>query len=96
MIVKEKYKGKVIGGAMVRTINVNEITKNIKEMCIEANHYLSPDMETGGANRKISTWKTNLRAVTGKPKNSSRGHDSDLSGYRNGSYIFRNWSGCTF
>ena len=45
MIVKEKYKGKVIGGAMVRTINVNEITKNIKEMCIEANHYLSPDMD---------------------------------------------------
>ena len=30
---------------MVRTINVNEITKNIKEMCIEANHYLSPDMD---------------------------------------------------
>ena len=45
MIVKEKYKGKVIGGAMVRTINVNEITKNIKEMCIEANHFLSPDMK---------------------------------------------------
>ena len=45
MIVKEKYKSKVIGGAMVRTINVNEITKNIKEMCIEANHYLSPDMD---------------------------------------------------
>ena len=26
---------------MVRSINVEEITKNIKEMCIEANHYLS-------------------------------------------------------
>ena len=30
---------------MVRSINVEEITKNIKEMCIEANHYLSPDMD---------------------------------------------------
>lgn len=30
---------------MIRTINVEEITKNIKEMCIEANHYLSKDMD---------------------------------------------------
>lgn len=29
----------------MRTIQVSEITKNIKEMCIEANHYLSPDMD---------------------------------------------------
>ena len=28
----------------MRTINVDKITKNIKEMCIEANHYLSKDM----------------------------------------------------
>lgn len=29
----------------MREINVSEITSNIKEMCIEANHYLSPDMK---------------------------------------------------
>lgn len=29
----------------MRTIGVNEITANIKEMCIEANHYLAPDMD---------------------------------------------------
>ena len=29
----------------MRQIDVNEITKNIKEMCIEANHYLSSDMK---------------------------------------------------
>ena len=28
----------------MRTINVEEITKNVKEMCIEANHFLSKDM----------------------------------------------------
>lgn len=28
----------------MRNISVNEITKNIKEMCIEANHFLSDDM----------------------------------------------------
>lgn len=29
----------------MRTITTEDITKNIKEMCIEANHYLSKDME---------------------------------------------------
>ena len=29
----------------MRTINVSDITKNIKEMCIEANYYLSSDMK---------------------------------------------------
>ena len=29
----------------MRTIDVSEITKNVKEMCIEANHYLSKDMD---------------------------------------------------
>ena len=29
----------------MRIINVEEITKNIKEMCIEANHFLSKDMD---------------------------------------------------
>ena len=30
---------------MIRTIQTDEITKNIKEMCIHANHYLSADMD---------------------------------------------------
>ena len=30
---------------MIRTIRAEEITENIKEMCIEANHILSKDME---------------------------------------------------
>ena len=30
---------------MVREINVVEITKKIREMCIQANHYLTPDMD---------------------------------------------------
>lgn len=31
---------------MIRSIDVSELTKNIKEMCISANHYLSEDMDT--------------------------------------------------
>lgn len=30
---------------MIRSINVNEITSSIKEMCIQVNHYLSEDMD---------------------------------------------------
>lgn len=30
---------------MIRTVNVEELTENIKEMCIEANHFLSGDMK---------------------------------------------------
>lgn len=41
---------------MIRTIQTKEITENIREMCIEANHYLSPDMvsaiEEGERNEK--------------------------------------------
>lgn len=33
------------GSFQMRRINVETITQNIKEMCIEANHFLSPDMK---------------------------------------------------
>lgn len=29
----------------MKSINVKQITETIKEMCIEANHYLAPDMD---------------------------------------------------
>ena len=33
------------GGNMIREIKVEDIAEHIKEMCIEANYHLSPDME---------------------------------------------------
>ena len=36
----------------MRTIHTDEIVKNIKEMCIQANYYLSPDMESAIHNAK--------------------------------------------
>lgn len=30
---------------MIRSVNTNAITEHIKEMCFEANHYLSKDMD---------------------------------------------------
>ncbi len=38
----------------MRTIDVNIITQNIKEMCIEANHFLSEDMECALLNAQQS------------------------------------------
>ena len=35
---------------MIRTVKTEEITENIKEMCIQANHYLSKDMDAAMKN----------------------------------------------
>lgn len=43
----------------MRTIHVSEVTSNIKEMCIEANHYLAPDM-TQALSNATNTEKSGL------------------------------------
>ena len=43
----------------MRTLNVEEISKNIKERCIEANHFLSKDMDIAMKNA-VSTEKSPL------------------------------------
>ena len=44
---------------MIRTIDTNLIVENVKEMCIEANHYLSTDMKDA-MNHAVSTEKSEL------------------------------------
>ena len=44
---------------MIRTVNTEDIVKNIKEMCIEANHYLSKDMDIAMKNA-VTTEKSAL------------------------------------
>lgn len=44
---------------MIRTVQTEEITKNIKEMCIEANHYLSKDMDCA-MKRAVETEESQL------------------------------------
>ena len=43
----------------MRTIHVNDVTGNIREMCIEANHYLTPDMDAALKNA-VETEKSGL------------------------------------
>ena len=45
----------------MRTISTEEIIRNIKEMCIEANHYLSDDMDCA-----LKTATEKEEAVLGK------------------------------
>ena len=44
---------------MIRTIHTDEIISNIKEMCIEANHYLSKDMDVA-MKEAVDTEKSEL------------------------------------
>lgn len=46
-------------GVRMRTVQVEEITKNIKEMCIEANHFLTQDMDAAMKNA-VETEKAQL------------------------------------
>ena len=47
----------------MRNVQVDIITENIKEMCIEANYYLSEDMKKvfnqAVEDEKINAWKAN-------------------------------------
>lgn len=43
----------------MRSIHVNDVTGNIREMCIEANHYLAPDMDEALKNA-VETEKSGL------------------------------------
>lgn len=44
---------------MIRTVDTQIITENIKEMCIEANHYLSKDMDIA-MKQAVETEKSEL------------------------------------
>lgn len=85
---------------MIRTIQTEEITRNIKEMCIEANHFLAEDMEhamkKAAEEEKSELGKKILLQLQENLKNCGRRNDSYLSGYRNGCIFCRNRSGRAF
>ncbi len=75
----------------MRTLNVEEISKNIKEMCIEANHFLSKDMDIAMKNavstEKSPLGKKILSQLQDNLKIAGRRYDTNLPGYWNGSRI---------
>lgn len=56
----------------MRTIHTDEITKCIKEMCMQVNVDLSPDVKNALISRKtegrITNWKTDFGAVRAKSR----------------------------
>ena len=83
---------------MIRTIDVREISKNIKEMCIEANHYLSKDMDTAMKQAEQDEKSPLGKQILGQLQENLKIAADDMipiwSGYRNGSYISGNRAGC--
>ena len=82
----------------MRSIHVDEISRNIKEMCIEANYYLSDDMKNAlykAADQEenplgcqiLNQLKENLDIA---------GTDTNLSGYWNGCRFCGSRTGCTY
>ena len=57
---------------MIRNIHTDTIIETVKEMCIEANHFLSSDMKDA-LSHSIKTEKSELeknpKSVTGKFRN---------------------------
>lgn len=51
---------------MVRSVNVELLTDNIKEMCIQANHYLAPDMDRAMKNACEQETKPLAKQILGQ------------------------------
>ena len=64
----------------MREVNVSIITDNIKEMCIEANHFLTDDMKNVFEKAVKNEESAHGKQVLG-------GYDTYMPGYRNGSSI---------
>ena len=73
----------------MRSVDVSIVTRNIKEMCIQANHFLSEDMDIAMKNA-VETEEAPLGF-----KDCRRGYDPNLSGYWYGGRVHRSWSGGT-
>ena len=76
----------------MRTIHTDEITKCIKEMCMQVNVDLSPDVKDAllaGKEKEESTIGEQLGNCERKP-------DSDLSGYRYDRCIFTHRTGSSY
>lgn len=63
---------------MIRTVQTQEITDNIKEMCIQANHYLSCDMDAA-MKRAVETEESELgRKILNQLQDNLKIADEDM------------------
>lgn len=89
----------VEGENTMREIAVKDITKEIADMCIQANHYLSEDMDQAlkvATKKKNLLWAKDFGAVAGKSHDRRPGNHSHLPRYRYGSCPYGDRTGCAF
>lgn len=84
----------------MRTIHVLELTQNIKQMCIEANHCLTSDMDNT-LKKATDTEKSPLgkQILNQLQDNLAIAREEMIPICQDtgiGSYFFRNWTGGTF
>ena len=81
----------------MREINVNEITKTVKELCMEANYFLSDDIkEALENNRKKESWALAGDILEQIIINGKIAAEDRVPRYRNGLCIFRSWTRYTY
>jgi fumarate hydratase subunit alpha len=83
----------------MRNISAEIITNNIKEMCIEANHFLSPDMKRvfeKAADEETSALGKQILGQLRENLEIAGADDSDMPGYRNGCCIYEGRTGCAY
>ena len=83
----------------MRTIHTDEIIKNIKEMCIEANLSLTEDMKCRFKNATESEKSPLGKQILNQLQENMEIAAADqipMSGYRNGNRIFKYRTGCSY
>ena len=76
----------------MRTVRTEDIIKNIKEMCIEANHFLSEDMRQvfeQSVEAEKSPLGACIKPAEGKFRDCRQRYDPYLPGYRYGGRIMK-------
>lgn len=84
----------------MREISCNAIISSIKEMCIQATHYLSDDMKSalykGVEKEESPLGRQILEQLCENLKNCRGRYDPNLSGYRHGRCFCGNWTGSSY
>ena len=84
----------------MRSVKTEEITRQIREMCIEANHFLSDDMkkvfDESVKREESPLGKQILNQLQENLEIAGERHDPDLSGYGDGRRFHQSRPGSTY
>ena len=79
----------------MKTIHTTQITQAVRELCIEANHFLTPDMDAALKQAAVSEKSPLGKQILNQLTDCRRRSNSHLSGHGHGSHFHGNRAGCT-